>query len=69
MLALSAVLLWNTPVMTVYAEEQPEPADEIQETTEEVTEAVPETEVQDIDNQSDWELAEIKYKYMKEKEK
>ncbi len=28
---------------------------------------VPETEVQDIDNQSDWELAEAKYKYMKEK--
>lgn len=28
---------------------------------------VPETEVQDIDNESDWILAEIKYKYMKEK--
>ena len=28
---------------------------------------VPETEVQDIYNQSDWELAEAKYKYMKEK--
>ena len=28
---------------------------------------VPETEVQDIDNESDWELAEIKYRYMKEK--
>lgn len=28
---------------------------------------VPETEVQDIDNFSDWELAEIKFKYMKEK--
>ena len=28
---------------------------------------VPETEVQDIDNESDWELAEIKYKYMKER--
>lgn len=26
---------------------------------------VPELEVQDIDNESDWELAEIKYKYMK----
>ena len=30
---------------------------------------VPETEVQDIDNFSDWELAEMKYRYMKEKEK
>ncbi len=29
---------------------------------------VPETEVQDIDNQSDWELAEIKYKYMNTKD-
>ena len=28
---------------------------------------VPETEVQDIDNESDWELAEIKYRYMKER--
>ena len=28
---------------------------------------VPEAEVQDIDNISDWELAEMKYKYMKEK--
>lgn len=28
---------------------------------------VPETEVQDIDNQSDWELAELKYKFMKGK--
>ena len=28
---------------------------------------VPEIEVQDIDNQSDWELAEIKYRYMKGK--
>lgn len=27
---------------------------------------VPETEVQDIDNQSDWLLAEIKYRFMKE---
>ena len=27
---------------------------------------VPETEAQDIDNMSDWELAEIKYRYMKE---
>lgn len=27
---------------------------------------VPETEVQDIDNQTDWEIAEIKYRYMKE---
>ncbi len=26
---------------------------------------VPETEVQDIDNQSDWKLAEMKYRYMK----
>lgn len=26
---------------------------------------VPETEVQDIDNESDWKLAEIKYRYMK----
>lgn len=28
---------------------------------------VPETEVQDIDNKSDWELAEIKYRYMKKR--
>lgn len=28
---------------------------------------VPETEVQDIDNQCDWELAEMKYKFMMEK--
>ncbi len=28
---------------------------------------VPETEVQDIDNQTDWEIAEIKYRYMKER--
>lgn len=28
---------------------------------------VPETEVQDIDNQSDWELAELKYKFMRGK--
>lgn len=30
---------------------------------------VPETEVQDIDNEDDWIIAEIKYKLMKEKEK
>lgn len=30
---------------------------------------VPEMEVQDIDNESDWELAEIKYQYMKGKGK
>lgn len=30
---------------------------------------MPEQEVQDIDNMSDWELAEIKYKIMKEKNK
>ena len=29
---------------------------------------VPETEVQDIDNEDDWMIAEIKYKLMKEKE-
>ncbi len=29
---------------------------------------VPETEVQDIDNESDWELARIKFKHMREKE-
>lgn len=28
---------------------------------------VPETEVQDIDNQTDWEIAELKYRYMKER--
>lgn len=28
---------------------------------------VPETEVQDIDNQTDWEIAEIKYRFMRER--
>lgn len=29
---------------------------------------MPESEVQDIDNEEDWEMAELKYKHMKEKE-
>lgn len=29
---------------------------------------VPETEVQDIDNEDDWMIAEIKYKLIREKE-
>ena len=29
---------------------------------------VSEMEVQDIDNQTDWEIAEMKYRVMKEKE-
>lgn len=29
---------------------------------------IPETEVQDIDNQTDWEIAELKYRYLMEKE-
>lgn len=29
---------------------------------------VQETEVQDIDNESDWTIAEIKYKYMKQRD-